>query len=375
MRLSKLALWLKEDDALTLLGAVGFEPGSLADSQLPGDGRLAAYLESAPGLVADVQARRVLARATLNEEEQALLSLSGIAFWLPLVSSGALHGLLLIGFRPEDDPFTAEDERILTTLAHQSGIAAHNVRLMEQVQAARQELTRAHRQLLVGREQEQRRLAQELHDGALQQLLAINRDLSVLWRMGSSGPAVDARRIQAPAPEMIRQELLEVVAQLRGLVSELRPAGLEELGLTAALQGYVTRLVREGGPNTPEIELSLDQVGTSLPQPIATCLFRVGQEALRNALRHAQAQHVTLSLRLLPGQVVLSVRDDGRGFRVPARLSELTGNKHFGLVGIAERVDLVGGQLTLRSQPGMGTEVTAQIPLTNDERRMTKDEG
>ncbi len=383
MRLSRIALWLKEDDVLVLLGAVGFEPGSLADGRLPGDGRMAAYLEAVTGPVADAQMRRALAQATLNEQEMALLSLTGIAFWLPLVSSGMLQGVLLIGPRSEDDSFTVEDEHILATLAHQSGIAAHNVRLMEQVQAARQELARAHQQLLVGREQEQRRLAQELHDNALQQLLNINRELGVLWRTGSSRQALDAQRVQSPAPDMIRQELLDVVAQLRGLVSELRPAGLEELGLTNALQGYVARLVREGGPNMPKIELNMDQVSTTLPQPVATCLFRVGQEALRNALKHAQARHITLNLRLLPGEVALSVRDDGCGFRVPARLSELTRADHFGLVGIAERVSLTGGQLTLRSQPRLGTEVTVRIPLVNDEgfalnsarERKTNDKG
>jgi signal transduction histidine kinase len=351
-------------------------------------------LETATALVGDAQVRRALARATLNEEERALLSLMGIAFWLPLVSSGVLQGVLLIGSRSEDDSFTAEDEHIWATLAHQSGIAAHNVRLMEQVEAARQELARAHQQLLVGREQEQRRLAQDLHDNALQQLLNINRELGVLWRTDSFGQALEARRVQAPTPDVIRQELLEVVAQLRGLVSELRPAGLEELGLTAALQGYVTRLVREGGPNMPKIELNMDQVGTSLPQPVATCLFRAGQEALRNALKHAQAQHIMLNLRLTPpvpldvggeqrGSVTLSVRDDGRGFRVPVRLSELTWANHFGLVGIAERVSLIGGQLTLRSQPRLGTEVAVQIPLVNDEElalnsareRKTNDKG
>jgi signal transduction histidine kinase len=383
MRLSRIALFLKEDNTLVLLGTVGFEPGSLADDRLPGDGRLAAYLEAATGPAADAQVRRALARATLNEEERALLSLMGIAFWLPLVSSGVLQGVLLIGSRSEDDSFTAEDEHILATLAHQSGIAAHNVRLMEQVEAARQELARAHQQLLVGREQEQRRLAQELHDNALQQLLNINRELGVLWRTGSSRQALDARRVQAPTPDVIRQELLDVVAQLRGLVSELRPAGLEELGLTNALQGYVARLVREGGSAMPKIELNMDQVGTSLPQPVAICLFRAGQEALRNVLKHAQAQHITLNLRLLPGEVALSVRDDGCGFRVPARLSELTRADHFGLVGIAERVSLIGGQLTLRSQPRLGTEVAVQIPLVSDEElalnsageRKTNDKG
>ncbi len=293
-----------------------------------------------------------------------------------LEAVGTFHAALMQGFIQAQEVRTiSEQEHLRSALERRlDQYATENVQLYQTERAYCQELALAHRQLLMGREQEQRRLAQELHDGALQQLLAINRDLSVLWRTGSSGPALDARRIQAPAPEMIRQELLEVVAQLRGLVGELRPAGLEELGLTAALQGYVTRLVHEDSPNMPKIELNMDQVGTTLPQPVATCLFRVGQEALRNALKHAQARHITLNLRLLPGEVALSVRDDGRGFRVPARLSELTGNNHFGLVGIAERVDLLGGQLYIRSRPGVGAEVIARIPLTNGKGRMTKDE-
>jgi two-component system sensor histidine kinase DegS len=159
-----------------------------------------------------------------------------------------------------------------------------------------------------------------------------------------------------------------VVTQLRRLIGELRPAGLEELGLTAALEGYVAHLQREGGPDVPKIRLNLDASGPALAEPVAICLFRVAQEGLRNTLKHARAGQVTLHLRLLDGEAVLSVHDDGRGFHVPSRLSTLTEADHFGLVGMAERVNWAGGQFDVRSQPGVGTEVTARIPLNEKGR-------
>ena len=123
----------------------------------------------------------------------------------------------------------------------------------------------------------------------------------MLLRKDIAGCLPDAQRTQEPLQEMMplegmRRELLDVVAQLRGIIGELRPAGLEELGLTNALEGCVARLTCEGGPGMPQIEMGLDPVGKSLPQPVARCLFRVAQESLRNALKHAQAQHIWVSL-------------------------------------------------------------------------------
>jgi two-component system sensor histidine kinase ComP len=372
MGLAGSALLLKEGEGeLALVGATGFGPEGLALLHLPGDGRLAAYLEAVAEPVAGAQVRRALADVSLHPEERALLSRTEVAFWLPLVSGGALQGLLLIGPRPGGDFFTAEDERILATLAHQAGVAAHNVRLMEEVQAGREELARAHRGLLVGREREQRRLAHELHDSALQQLLGISYQLVESRRVASNGLAPGEKL--APALEASRQEILGVVGQLRRLIGELRPAGLKELGLSAALEGYAARLERKGGPGAPQIHLDLDGSGTGLEEAVAICLFRVAQEGLRNALRHAGAGHIYLSLHLPPSfspdaegeqeeGVTLSVCDDGCGFRVPERLSELARSDHFGLVGMAERVGWAGGQLTVNSQPGAGTEVRVWVP-------------
>lgn len=366
IHLLKSALLLKDqDDRLTLLGYIGFDLQDISACQWPGDGHLTAYLQTAAKPVTHEQVRQALTGVACYPGEHAWLSRPDVAFWLPLVSGSVLQGLLLIGSRQESNPFTAADEHVLTILARQSGIAAHNVRLIEQVQAGRQELARTHQQLLVGREQERRRLAHDLHDGIVQQLIGISYQLAEERRRAGNGS--ESGIVQRPEEvasnlEAIRREMLGVVTQLRGMISELRPAGLEELGLTTALEGYVAHLRRDGG-TAVEIHLDLDESEIVVQESIAICLFRVAQEALRNALKHASAKHITVNLRLLDDTAILHVQDDGCGFCVPPRLSQLTHADHFGLMGMSERVTWAGGQLSICSRPGEGTEVRAEIPL------------
>ncbi|MBE7556829.1 MAG: sensor histidine kinase [Anaerolineales bacterium] len=368
MHLFGAMLFLRNDPAgpLSLAAACGFAPEEIAAQQLPTSGRLADYLKQAARPVSRGQIGQALAIATLQPEERALLAQPNITYWLPLLASdGVLQGMLLLGAKQGDKFFTVEDERILTTLAHQAGITAHNVRLAGQVWAGRQELARAHQQLLMVSEQERRQLAHDLHDGVVQQLIGINYQLAESQRLVSQIEAPLDHRFAERLTESlatIRREQLEIVTAVRQLLGELRPAGLDELGLTAALEGYVVRL-REEAPKAPQIELDLDPAGVDLPEPIAICLFRTAQEALRNALKHARPEHIQLSLQLSDEAVVLTVRDDGCGFLVPARPGESTEADHFGLVSMAERVAWTGGQLTIHSEPGAGTQIIARVPL------------
>ncbi len=371
MRLSKSVLFLRDEyNTLVLLGAAGLTSQSPGIERISVNGPLVRYLEAAAKPLADTHLRRGANGESLSLEERALLSVEGVAFWLPLVSGRMLQGLLLIGYKMEGEYFTADDERIMATLVHQSAIAAHNLRLMEQVRAGHQELALAHQELLVVHEREQRRLAHELHDGALQQLLGVsillaNNEQRATNGQGSGEPNVAGLTAHYQNP---RREVLSVVAKLRELIGELLPAGLGELSLDAVLDGYVTHLTRKGTRGMPKIELDLDKGKVELPEPVATCLFRVAQEALRNALKHAQARHIWLGLHLRDDQVALSIRDDGCGFRVPARLSELANGGHFGLVSVAERVAWADGQLALQSKPGGGTEVLVHISLSEAKR-------
>ncbi len=230
------------------------------------------------------------------------------------------------------------------------------------------DLADARRRLAEGQDAERSRLARELHDDAVQQLLYIGRLIDQRLRTLAEGWASETEVItHAVALEAIRGEVLVVARQLRTMISELRPAGLDDLGLTIALEGYVARLKREGGPDLPQLDLDIDQSAVALTQPIALCLFRVAQEALRNVISHARAQQVTLRLRLSPEQALLTVQDDGHGFRAPVDLSAFALADHVGLIGISERVAGVGGELVIETLPGAGTTVRVRVPLSSNE--------
>lgn len=199
-------------------------------------------------------------------------------------------------------------------------------------------------------------LARELHDGAVQELVAIGFSLAQLWRkLKGSLPEVDLAPLQD-----IMAEVASVARRLRGVVTGLRPAALEHFGLSASLEMLAAKLLRESPGRLPEFSLELESAPW-LSHPQQLCFFRCCQEAMLNALRHAGADHLHVRLREADGEARLTITDDGAGFIVPAQLHELVRSEHFGLAGLAERVALVGGQLRLLSQPGEGTTVEVSL--------------
>lgn len=370
MRIPRVMALLKNSDSsLSLLGTSDELEQKLVNLQMPAEGHLLIYLQSTPAPIPDWQVKQSLSQYSLQKEEASLLAYSNISYWLPLISGGNLQGLLLIGRRPDDDPFSVEDERILATMAHQAGIAAHNVCLTEEMRLARNELTRAHRQLLVERDQSQRRLALELHDEGIQELMGILFQVNQMQRDLNRMPK---EKGQNPIKKHISETLLSVhdqiqslITYLRSLTYELYPPGLEEMGLTLALESYANHIKRQNNLISQFLKIDMDKIGSAdLALPIATSIFRAAQEALRNALNHAQAKNVTLCLRRSSASITLSIVDDGCGFRVPARLSELARRGHFGLVGMAERVAWAGGELAIHSDLGAGTKVIVCVPNT-----------
>lgn len=371
MKVPRSALFLKEQpSSLRLVGCMKIDFSPSFEISLCGN--LAVYLETISKPVSSVQIRQQLNKIPMPMGERRLLFHQDIFFWLPLISAGSLQGLLLLGAREADGDFRSQEERILVTLGQQAGIAAHNVYLIEEVESRRQELARAHQQLLMVREHERQQIARWLHDSVVQQLLGISYQLLVNLRQQTTNGGdkyAERNSILAFTLETAQQAILDVVRQLRQLIGELRPAGLEELGLAIALEGYVTRLKREGQRlGMPMIELDLDPDITSLPDTVAICLFCTAQESLRNALKHAGARKVKLSLFQKDGEIFFIIRDNGKGFQMPAHLSEFVWSEHFGLVGMAERIAWVGGHLTINSEPGDGTEIIVRIPLLSKEK-------
>ena len=204
--------------------------------------------------------------------------------------------------------------------------------------------------LLTAQDDERRRISRELHDDVNQRLAMLTLDVESLQARAPRAPGVTAERLG-----VIRDRLVELSDDVHGLAYDLHPSVLDHLGLRAALKSHVADLQRH---EPIRIDLHVGANLERLPPDVAACLYRVAQAALRNVVKHAQANRVAVELEPVDGGVRLSVSDDGVGFAVPARSSE-----GLGIVGMQERVRLVGGRFSLTSRVGEGSRVTVWVPL------------
>ncbi len=223
-----------------------------------------------------------------------------------------------------------------------------------QIEAA---LLEARQRLAQGREAERIKIAHELHDEIVQELVALNYRLSHL----QSGLGPDAQAQVAQIQDHVRQ----ILGDARRLCADLRPPSLETLGVVQAIRYRLQALARRV---SFAIHFVVDgDEAQRLPDDVALCLFRAVQEALSNVERHAAGvTEVEVCLVISPRIVRLSVIDDGCGFQMPAHLTQLLARQHFGLVGLRERVELVKGRLDVFSTPGHGTRLEAVIPFAED---------
>ncbi len=205
-------------------------------------------------------------------------------------------------------------------------------------------------------EEQRRRLSRELHDEPLQLFLHLARRLELLSH--SSGVSPDV----ASSLEETRNQALDAAARLRTLARDLRPTALDQLGLIPALSSLVADVDDDDGPSA---RLSVQGTAVRLAPEIELGAFRIVQESLRNAVRHAQAHHLDVTVDFQPGQLSLRVSDDGVGF-VASIPSTFEGHSEsLGLVGMRERARLLGGTITVLSAPQHGTEVLATLPLVD----------
>jgi signal transduction histidine kinase len=209
-------------------------------------------------------------------------------------------------------------------------------------------------------EDERRRLARELHDETIQRLIALDQRLQIL--------AMDLREAEpgrADELDDLHRTMNEAIQEVRRMTRALRPSYLEDLGLAPALE----MLARDAGLELG-IRTTFESKGPSrrLSPEAELALYRIVQQALSNIGRHAQATTAHVSLTFGPEGLTTLVEDDGRGFDVPPRLTDLGGRGHFGLMGMKERAELAGGALNIRSTPGSGTRVRVDLPLPPTEQ-------
>jgi signal transduction histidine kinase len=271
------------------------------------------------------------------------------AMLVPLTFRAKPVGVLIALDRLDGaDEFSDEDERVLRAFASSAATA---VATAQTVAADQLRLS------IESAEQERGRWARELHDETLQGLGALQVILTSALALGRPDAVEQAAR---RAVEQISGE----IEKLQSLITELRPAALDELGLAPALESLVERVRTVHGLAVErEIALRLDggHEPTRLVPEVESTAYRLVQEALTNVAKHAQAERARVVVTEAPGQLLIEVHDDGRGF------DPNESDSGFGLLGMRERVDLIGGDLTVESEPGAGTVVRAKLPARHRE--------
>lgn len=292
------------------------------------------------------------------------LGISPIQGWrhatVPLGRAGSLLGALSVAI-PPGHTFEQENLRLLAAIGQQMGIALENARLWEELRQKEQLRTELLARALQAQEGERKRIARELHDATGQSLNAILFGLKTLENALQKSPE------QAPAlVSRLKSAISDTVHELQDIIYALRPSVLDDLGLIPALRWYAeTRLENSG----TRIEWEISGEERRLPPEIETALFRIGQEAITNIQKYANAHRVLLHLKVDKQHVNLQVEDDGVGFDVEQALAyTLQDGRGLGLLGMRERAELLGGKLRIVSSPGNGTCILVELPLSNGER-------
>jgi PAS domain S-box-containing protein len=232
-------------------------------------------------------------------------------------------------------------------------------RLLEQSRHMQEQLRHLSRQVLLAQEEERKRISRELHDVIAQTLTGINVRLETLAREASLNPS--GLKTKIVRAQRLVEKSVDIVHRF---ARELRPTVLDDLGLVPALLAFMKSFTKETGIRVSLTSFTSGQI-EQLDSARRTVLYRVAQEALTNVARHAHASRVEARLQKLPKAVLLSIKDDGQSFQVESGL-HAGKSKRLGLLGMRERVEMVGGQFTVISSPGHGTTVQAQIPLMTD---------
>jgi signal transduction histidine kinase len=322
-------VWDPERGRLVTRASRGFDPQTVAEvTYAPGEGIAGnVFATGKPIWVEDVPSDPRIA-PTFVDREQVRSVLS-----VPIKIGEHVFGVFGVNFC-QPRTFSDHDVRLFSSLAQRAALAIENARLYEQAQHA-------------AGLQERQRLARELHDSVSQALYGIALGARTARTLLDRDPP------RAVQPVEYILSLAEAgIAEMRALIFELRPESLENEGLVAALQKHAASL---------RARYAIDVVADlgdepDMPFSVKEAFYRIAQEALHNTVKHAQAQHITLRLESHAATVALEVQDDGIGF-------DPTGNfpGHLGLKSMRERMERLGGTLTIESAPGAGTRVYATI--------------
>jgi signal transduction histidine kinase len=263
---------------------------------------------------------------------------------------------MLEQFQPDHEAFRESELACMDELSSWLSLIIDNVQAHQELKHNKLSYRQLLGKFLATNEEERRKIAREIHDEVNQILLSAKLKLE---NIEDTFPAeMDNVREKL---QIIRSHISHVFDDLHRLSLSLRPPALDELGLPQALEWYTQNLSREVGL---PVELKVRGLNRRRPAPvIETELFRIAQEALSNIIKHAQATAATIKLEFSESQIVLLVKDNGKGFDTNVIFSPSGTTQNLGMLGMTERAEICGGSLEIKSAPWRGTAIKVEIPI------------
>ncbi len=288
-----------------------------------------------------------------NEATEPLSRQKSI-YIFPLVARDDFIGVLTLT-KNTSMFLNSEEADLLKALCNEAAIAIENARLYESLRRDEEVHKELLHRVVTAQEQERRRLATELHDGIIQDLVS-----ALYLQQYAIASLQDIPQGVFMAMEEVRRIIDSSINETRRIVGGLRPAMLDDLGLFKSLELYVKSLE----PNLPfAIDLQMENSLPPLKPEAENAIYRIFQEGLSNMAKHSGCRLGLIGLRAEDGLLKLTIQDDGKGFLVKSPDRDLS--KCYGLLGMQERVEFFGGEMTIDSEPGEGTQIFISIPLEN----------
>ena len=272
---------------------------------------------------------------------------------VPLKSKNRTLGIMNVAC-PRERPVTENDLRLLDSISYHIGLAVENSYLYEESRQKEELRGRLLTSVITAQEDERQRIARELHDEYGQTMAGIMLSLETAESQAEPSQTGILRTLGKCKELVVRG-----IRDIRRLTFNLRPSVLDDLGLVSAVQAYVDDYLK---PSGIEAHIESRNIKGKLSPSAETALFRIVQEAITNIVKHAQAKHVNILLKSTRETITAIIRDDGKGFDPDAVFKTRNKTHSLGLLGIQERVALLGGRFSIKSAEGQGTELKIEVP-------------
>ena len=290
----------------------------------------------------------------LWESERKFLDTRGIELLCPIKSRGNLTGILIIGKKQSDAPYSDDEVDLLMTMAHEAAVAVENASMLDTLKSQQLQVEQLLAQVVLAQEEERKRISLDLHDSVAQWLVAASYHVQTCRHIlsGNSNTKVQEELIS------LDSTLTQSLKELRRVVIGLRPPALDELGLTHALRKSVEDLQADG------LEGKFTEIGSPyrLPSSVEIAAYRVIQEALNNIRKHAGATKVNVRLQFMKEKLLVDINDNGKGFDLPRTMDRAGEVGNVGLVGMKQRAEMLGGDIKINTSED-GTNIILTLPI------------